>query len=109
MSIWLQTTTRQRGEVLRLGMNEMLRSLTPYERDCMFKIHMQEAVREPIDLVAKLVVDDAVEQFNSKWRCEIEARILNGTLRAWLRAQSIMTNQNLKRPNKPTQTRWRKV
>ena len=104
MSIWLQTTTRQRVEILRLGMNEMLRSLTPYERDCMFKIHMQEAVREPIDLVAKLVVDDAVERFNSKWRREIEARILNGNLRAWLRARSITTNKNLKRPNKPTQT-----
>lgn len=103
MSIWLQTTTQQRIEILRLGMNEMLRSLTPYERDSMFKIHMQEAVREPIDLVAKLVVDDAVEKFNSKWRREIEARILNGTLRAWLRARSITTNENLKRPNKQTQ------
>jgi len=109
MSIWLQTTTRQRIEIIRLGMYEMLRILTPYERDGMFKIHMQEEVREPIDPVAKLVVDDAVERFKCKWRREIEARILNGTLRAWLRARSTMTNQNLKRPNKPTQTRWRNV
>jgi hypothetical protein len=99
MSIWLQTTTRQRCEILRHGMNEMLRSLTPYERDSTFKIHMQEAVREPIDLVAKLVVDDAIEQFNCKWRRQIEARILNGTLRAWLRARSITTYENLKTPN----------
>ena len=102
MSIWCQTTTRQRVEILRLGMNEMLRGLTPYERDSMFKIHMQEAVREPIDLVAKLVVDNAIEQFNSKWRREVEARILNGTLNAWLRARSFMTNENLKNSNKPT-------
>ena len=93
MSIWRQTTTRQRGEILRHGTNEMLQSLTPYERDCMFKIHMQEAVREPIDVTAKQVVEDAVERFNSMWRREIETKIMNGTLRAWLRARSVQYMQ----------------
>jgi hypothetical protein len=104
MSVWRQTTSRERGEILRIGVNEMLRTLTPYERDCMFKIHMQEAVREPIDVVAKQIVEDAVERFNIQWRRHMEARILNGTLRAWLRARSVTTNENLKRPNKRSQT-----
>jgi len=52
--------------------DEMLRSLTPSERDCMWKVNLQEMHREPIDLAAKRVFDEAVARFNQAWQEEKE-------------------------------------
>ena len=48
----------------------------------MFKVHYQEAHRELIDPVAKLVVDEAMERFNARWKTRCEAEIY-----AWLRSR----------------------
>lgn len=82
MSIWASVSNRWRGAVLCRGMDELLQSLTPYERDCMFKVHYQVADREPVDPLAKRVIDEAVDRFNAKWKtkCELE-------IHTWLRSR----------------------
>ena len=55
-------------------------SLTPLERDCMFKIHMQEAVGEPIDPVAYKIVHDKLDRHNEQWR---ERNAAKGEPRYW--------------------------
>ena len=62
------------GEILRLGFAEMLRSMTPYERDCMAKVNYSQADREPVDPHAKLVFEAAVERFDATWMVAMRQR-----------------------------------
>jgi|CXWL01.1.fsa_nt_gi hypothetical protein len=87
MSIWRQTTTRQRTTLLCLGSDEMLRNFSPYVRDILFKINTQQACRESVDPEAKRVVEDAVDLHNRKWKSEMEDKIRDGSLQAWIRNQ----------------------
>jgi len=62
------------GEILRLGFAEMLRSMTPYERDCMAKVNYSQADREPVDPHAKQVFEAAVERFDATWMAAMRKR-----------------------------------
>jgi len=47
---------------------EFFQSMTPLDRDCLFKIHMQEALGEPIDPAAYKLVHDKLDAHNERWR-----------------------------------------
>ena len=66
--------TIERAMELRLMTNTWLKRLTPYERECMRRVHFAEAKKEPIDPVAKKVVEDSVDRFNAEWRRKREER-----------------------------------
>ena len=69
--------TIERAMRLRRMMNEMLRGLSPYERACMMSVHLAEMHGQPVDQVAKRVIDDAVQRSNEKWRLERERERLS--------------------------------
>lgn len=60
--------TRKRAAELLQMMNEFMCGLSRYERDCMMSVHLAEMHRQPIDQVAKRVIEDARERFDAAWR-----------------------------------------
>ncbi len=105
--IWRQTTCRQRGDILRFGTAELFGNMTPYEKECLFKIHMQEACREPIDQGAKRVMDALLERHQKKWKTETEARIRDGSLQSWIRTQNAIHEGQPRKNNK--QRDWSRI
>jgi len=75
MSIWRELSQRQRGDLLRQGIDGLLNSLTPYQRDCLYKVHIQQACREPVDPVAERVIKDAKDAFDKEWKARVEANL----------------------------------
>ncbi|MBI1825163.1 MAG: hypothetical protein HY287_12225 [Planctomycetes bacterium] len=73
MNIWTEISTAEKAKLVATSTSEMLRSLTPHQRDCMFKVHMQQACREPVDTAAERIVQDAVDAFNKQWKTRTEA------------------------------------
>ena len=65
---------RLSGRLVCRSFDELLRSLTPYERDCMWKVNLSQCYGEPIDPHAKEVFDDAVKRFDAVWRRTALAR-----------------------------------
>lgn len=62
------------GKIVVRGFTVMLRSMTPYERDCMAKVNYSQADREPVDPCAKRVFEAAVERFDAAWMVEMRQR-----------------------------------
>jgi hypothetical protein len=70
---WQEMTFEHRFQELCRKTSELLNGLTRYERDCMMSVHLAEMHRQPVDQVAKRVIEEAVDRFNEAWRQERES------------------------------------
>jgi len=76
---WHELSRRRKQDIWRTKFDEFLNGLTPYERDCMWKVNFQGADREPVDPHAKQVVEVAVDRFNERWQRERESQEYGST------------------------------
>ena len=59
--------TKRAEELCRMT-NAYLRGRTPYECECALRVFYADARKEPVDPVAKKVMDDSPDCFNAEWR-----------------------------------------
>lgn len=71
---WHELPRHRKLDLWRIKFDEFLKGLTPYERDCIWKVNFQGADRESVDPHAKQVVEEAVNRFNERWRSERESQ-----------------------------------
>ena len=63
---WYELSRQTRLAIWRRKNQEMRDGLTPYERDCMCKVHYQQADGEPVNEHARHIIEEAVNRFNRR-------------------------------------------
>lgn len=67
MRSWNIDDQHRMAEFLRCQ-REFWGSFTPLERDCLFKINMQETLGEAIDPIAQKTIQDKRDRHTERWR-----------------------------------------
>lgn len=71
---WRNMTIEERFMELAEKTNEIISNLTSYERDCMMSTHLSEMHGQPVDQVAKRIIDEVFLSANQAWKKELLGR-----------------------------------